>query len=431
METDTTTLDQDTVQPLARVSPVAKPLVGKVVLPGSKSVTNRALLLAGLATGTSQLSGMLVSDDTKYMTAALRELGVDIQVLDETTVQVKGSSRLTVPADPLFLGNAGTAMRFLTAAAALVNGEVVLDGDAHMRKRPIGPLVKSLREIGVTVSDANGYPPVRVEGNGKFDADVLEVDGQLSSQYISALMMMAACGNAPLEIRIAGGQIGGRGYIDITHSVMAAFGNRAEQCGDNAWRIAPSGYQSCDYAIEPDASAATYLWAAEVLTGGAIDLGVVPSDMAQPDARSHFLIERFPHLPETIDGSQIQDSIPTLAVLASFNETPVRFTGIENLRVKECDRIEAIHRGLNRIDPGQSEVIGDDLLVRGGSQAVSHAPEAIVDSFDDHRIAMSFALAGLKRDNILIMNPDCVAKTFPEYWNCLRSLGVKVEMVTS
>lgn len=418
---------KDQTQNYVSIFPVEKPIEGKIHLPGSKSVTNRALLIAGLANGTSELSGMLVSDDTKYMTQALIDLGVSIETIDETSVKVRSSGKLAAPDGPLFLGNAGTAMRFLTAAAALVQGKVVLDGDRYMQKRPVGALVKSLCEMGISASDQEGCPPVEVLGTGSFDANVLEIDGQLSSQFISAIMMMAACGDKPLEIRISGGNIGGRGYIDITTSVMASFGNQPKELGGNTWLVNPTGYKARDYTIEPDASSATYLWAAEALTKGAIDLGVSPQDMSQPDAKSYNLIASFPNLPRTIDGSQIQDSIPALSVLASFNSTPVRFVGIQNLRVKECDRIAALCKGLNAIQYDQATIEGDDLIVKGGLKRSDKSPIALIHTFDDHRIAMGFAIAGLMRNNIHILNPNCVSKTFPNFWKCFQELGIEMQ----
>lgn len=412
-----------------KLTPVGTPLVGQITLPGSKSVTNRALLLAALAHGTSTLGGMLVSDDTRYMTEALKALGVDIRAVDDTTVSVSGRGQLRQPTEPLYLGNAGTAIRFLTAAAALVDGPVTLDGNAHMRQRPIGPLVQSLNAIGVPTRDTNGCPPVQVQGRGGFDATQLEIDGSLSSQYLSAMLMIAACGSNVMEIRIGGGNIGARGYIDITLAVMRAFGNHADAVSDSAWLIQPTGYQPRNYAIEPDASAATYFWAMEALTGGDIDLGEAAADMAQPDAGSKRWIRQFPNMSPLIDGSQMQDSIPTLAVLAAFGQAPVRFTGIENLRVKECDRIEALHAGLNAIKPGQACIEGDDLIVNGGLSGYRPEQTAQIDTYDDHRIAMSFALAALCLDNIAILNPNCVSKTFPEYWRCLESLGVQTRYI--
>ena len=412
------------------VVPPGHPLEGRVSPPGSKSITNRALLLAGLAEGTSRLTGALKSDDTRYMADALRAMGVGIDEPNDTSFIVTGTGRLVAPDKPLFLGNAGTATRFLAAAAALVDGTVVVDGDSHMRKRPIAPLVEALRALGVTVEAETGCPPVTVTGRGGFPGDRVTIDAGLSSQYVSALLMAAAGGERPVEIGLAGEEIGARGYIDLTLAAMRAFGAEVTEAGPSTWRVQPTGYRAADFYVEPDASAATYLWAAEVLTGGRIDLGVAADAFSQPDARAQRIIAAFPHMPALIDGSQMQDAVPTLAVLAAFNATPVRFTGIENLRVKECDRIRALSTGLSNIRPGLGIEAGDDLLVASDPALAGQTLPAEIDTFADHRIAMSFALAGLKIHGITILDPGCVAKTYPLYWQALASLGVNFEGAT-
>jgi 3-phosphoshikimate 1-carboxyvinyltransferase len=409
------------------IVPPSQPLRGRVTPPGSKSITNRALLLAALAKGTSHLTGALKSDDTRYMAEALRAMGVTIIEPDETSFIVTADGRLRAPAAPLFLGNAGTATRFLTAAAALVDGLVVVDGDAHMRKRPIAPLVAALRSLGIDATTETGCPPVTIRGDGRLRGGEVQIDGGLSSQYVSALLMLGACGSGPVDVALAGDEIGARGYVDLTLAAMASFGAQVERPDASSWRVAPTGYRAANVAIEPDASAATYLWAAEALTGGAIDLGMTAGAFTQPDARAYELIARFPQLPATIDGSQMQDAVPTLAVLAAFNQTPVRFTGIGNLRVKECDRVSALAVGLSEILPGLGREDGDDLIVASDPALAGRTLPASIDTRADHRMAMSFALAGLKLHGITIQDPDCVAKTYPGYWLALASLGVGFE----
>lgn len=409
------------------VTPVRAPLHGHVRPPGSKSITNRVLLLAALAGGTSHITGALKSLDTMLMSHALRDMGVVIDEPDALTFVVRSTGQLRAPEAPLMLGNAGTAMRFLTAAAVLADGPVVLDGDQHMRKRPIGPLVETLAAAGVAVSDSSGCPPVRVEANGALPGDgdaVLEIDGGLSSQYVSALLMMAACAGRPVVVRLTGPEIGARGYVDLTLAAMAAFGAEVEALDGQSWRVQPTGYHAAEYAVEPDASAATYLWGAAALSGGSIDLGVSDAAFTQPDARAREVIARFPDMPAEIDGSQMQDAVPTLAVLAAFNTTPVRFTGIANLRVKECDRVAALATELDRIRPGLGREDGDDLLVASDPGLAGQLLPTRIETYADHRIAMAFALAGLKIHGITILDPACTAKTYPGYWQDLASLGV-------
>ncbi|WP_421361649.1 3-phosphoshikimate 1-carboxyvinyltransferase [Agrobacterium rosae] len=407
------------------ITPPNHSLSGKVEPPGSKSITNRVLLLAGLAKGRSLLTGALKSDDTLYMADALRAMGVTVTEPDATSFVVESSGVLTAPANPLFLGNAGTATRFLTAAVASVDGTVVVDGDEHMRKRPIQPLVEALNALGVEAEAATGCPPVTVKGNGQgFTKDSVTIDANLSSQYVSALLMAAPCGALPLDIILAGEDIGAKGYIDLTVSAMEAFGATVERVSNAIWRVHPTRYKATDFHIEPDASAATYLWSAELLTGGQIDIGTPSDKFTQPDAKAYAVMAQFPNLPAEIDGSQMQDAIPTIAVLAAYNKTPVRFVGIANLRVKECDRIRALSLGLNAIREGLAEEDGDDLIVHADPDLSGQTVSASIDTFHDHRIAMSFALAGLKTGGIAIQNPSCVGKTYPGYWKALGSLGV-------
>ena len=406
------------------LTPPVAPLRGRAAPPGSKSITNRALLLAALADGESRLTGALKSDDTARMAEALAAMGVRIEEPDQTTLFVQGAGRLAAPAQPLFLGNAGTATRFLTAAAVLVDGAVTIDGDAHMRKRPIAPLVQALKALGVSAETPNGRPPVTVRGTGGVNGGRVEIDAGLSSQYVSALLMLAGKARGPVEVALKGADIGARGYVDLTLAAMRAFGGEIEEAGDGAWIVSPTGYRATDLHIEPDASAATYLWAAERLTGGAIDLGVAATAFTQPDARAHDLIAAFPHMPAVIDGSQMQDAVPTLAVLAAFNAAPVRFVGVANLRVKECDRISALATELSRIRPGLGMEDGDDLIVASDPALAGQTLPTKIQTYSDHRIAMSFALAGLKIGGIAILDPDCTAKTWPGYWEALASLGV-------
>jgi len=411
------------------ITPPDRPLIGSVRPPGSKSITNRALLLAALAKGTSRLTGALKSKDTQLMAAALRQMGVAVDEPDATSFIVMSAGFLKVPDAPLMLGNAGTATRFLTAAVALCDGVVIVDGDEAMRKRPIGPLVAALRSLGIAASAPSGCPPVTIEGHGNFGRGRVEIDGGLSSQYVSALLMAAPFGEDAIDVVLTGKDLDARGYVDLTVAAMAAFGGVVNPVDARTWRVEPTKYRATDFAIEPDASAATYLWAAEALTKGKIDLGVPMEAFTQPDAAAAKFIKMFPKLPAVIDGSQMQDAVPTLAVLAAFNDTPVRFVGIANLRVKECDRISALATELNRIQPGLAHEEGDDLVVLGDPRLMQMAHRNActrIETYEDHRIAMSFALAGLRIGGISILNPDCVGKTYPGYWDALRSLGVEL-----
>jgi len=420
--------------PALTIIPPNRPLMGRVSPPGSKSITNRALLLAALADGTSRLTGALKSKDTTLMAAALRQMGVRVDEPDATSFVVTSTGRLQQPDGPLFLGNAGTATRFLTAAVATVHGEVIVDGDDEMRVRPIGPLVTALQSLGIEASAPTGCPPVTIAGRGSFGHGRVEIDGGLSSQYVSALLMAAPLGEGPIEVALAGSDIGARGYVDLTLAAMRSFGASVEQTDAGAWLVQPTGYRATDLLIEPDASAATYLWGAAALTGGSIDLGVAADAFTQPDAAAQAVIAQFPDMAAVIDGSQMQDAVPTLAVLAAFNNTTVRFVGIANLRVKETDRIRAVANELNRIQPGLATEEGDDLLVASdpalGDRLAGRSELTHIETYHDHRIAMSFALAGLKIPGITILDPACTGKTYPAYWDMLAGLGVALKPAT-
>ena len=408
------------------IVPPGRPLMGRASPPGSKSITNRALLLAALAEGTSRLAGALKSDDTARMAEALAAMGVEVKEPDTTTFVVRATGRLRAPTAPLFLGNAGTATRFLTAAAALVEGEVTVDGDAHMRKRPIAPLVEALGRLGVEAAAATGCPPVTVKGSGQVRGGRVEIDGGLSSQYVSALLMLAARAEAATTVALTGPQIGARGYVDLTLAAMRAFGATAELAGEGAWRVEPTGYRAADLLIEPDASAATYLWAAEALTGGRIDLGVEARAFTQPDAAAHRFIAAWPHMPAVIDGAQMQDAVPTLAAMAALNRTPVRFTGVANLRVKECDRLNALATELSRLKPGLAVEDGDELVVAGDPSLIGRRVPVRFATYADHRMAMALSLVGLLVEGVTVLDPGCTAKTWPEWWDVLRALGVEL-----
>jgi len=413
--------------PAYTITPPNRALTGRVSPPGSKSIPNRPLLLAALAKGTSHLTGALKSKDTVLMARALREMGVTVEEPDATSFRVTSSGRLSAPQAPLFLGNAGTATRFLTAAVATIDGTVIVDGDEDMRLRPIRPLVDALNFLGIAAECPTGCPPVTIRGNGRFGRGRVEIDASLSSQYVSALLMAAPFGDGPIEIALTGKDIGARGYVDLTLAAMRAFGAEVEAHDTGSWLVQPTGYKAADFHIEPDASAATYLWGIAALTGGAIDLGIATDAFTQPDAAAQALIAAYPDMPEIIDGSQMQDAVPTMAVVAAFNNRPVRFVGIANLRVKETDRIRAVANELNRIRPGLAVEEGDDLLVWSDPALAGQTLPARIETYHDHRIAMSFALAGLLVNGITILDPACTGKTYPEYWDMLAGLGVELK----
>ncbi|MEM7250107.1 MAG: 3-phosphoshikimate 1-carboxyvinyltransferase [Pseudomonadota bacterium] len=404
------------------VVPPSGPIDGPVLLPGSKSLTNRALLLAACAKGTSRLSGALKSEDTQYMADALRAMNVTVREPSPDGFELESTGELSIPSQTLFLGNAGTAVRFLTALCATLPGSITLTGDQHMRRRPIGPLVATLRNAGVDIRDTDGCPPVTVAGTSHWRSP-LDIDASLSSQYVSALLMASARTTAPIDIRLKSDAIGAKGYIALTIDLMRSFGIRVEALG-SGYRVFPGRYQAGDHRIEADASAATYFWAAEKLTAGRIALGIDPHASGQPDAACFDIIQSHPNLPRRIDGAQMQDAIPTLAMVAALSHGCVQFVNVGGLRVKECDRITAICRGLNAIAPDIADEGADHFTIHGNRELRAHRAPVSIESYDDHRIAMSFAILGLRVAGLAIRNPDCVGKTYPNFWNALADLGV-------
>ncbi len=420
------------------ITPLLQPPDRDVTVPGSKSDTNRALVLAALADGFTQLEGALFSDDTRYMTESLRQLGFEV-IVDEArgTIGVTGKNG-GIPASSadLFVGNAGTAMRFLTALAALGKGIYRIDGSPRMRERPIGPLLAGLEQLGTEAGSelGNGYPPVIVTSAG-LQGGRVNMEGHQSSQYFSALMLIAPCTADGITIDIKGDLVS-QLFIDMTIAVMRRFG--AEAGHDAYQRIAiPGGqsYRARNYPVEPDASAASYFFAAAALTGGRIRVNGLGSSSAQGDLRFVDVLERMGcHIKREaeatevtgpsklkgidVDMSAISDTALTLAAMAPFADSPVTIRGLAHTRAQETDRVAAPTTELRRLGI-EVEEFPDRMVIHPGRPIGGK-----VNTYDDHRMAMSFALMGLREPGIHILDPDCTAKTFPTYFERLNDLRV-------
>ena len=423
----------DTYPERLPLSPVPGPVSASVNLPGSKSITNRALLLAALADGESLLRAPLHSDDTLHMAQALRDLGVTIDETPERDFRVAGvSGKLESSRKPLFVGNSGTTVRFLTAAACLApaNADITLDGVARMRERPISDLVGALLTLGVSAECVNGHgcPPVRVRGGG-LAGGRCRLRGDVSSQFLTALLQVAPYAHTDVEIEIVGDLIS-KPYIDITQAVMASFGVGMR---NDSYRIlgveAGQRYVGREYAVEADASNASYFLAAAAVTGGTVTLENLGASSIQGDIRFANVLERMgctvvqrgrtteltgPAKLKAVEADMgaIPDTAQTLAVVAAFADGPSRLTNIGSLRVKETDRVKAIAREMPKLGARVEE--GPDFWVVHPHTEGKGSAEAI-DTYDDHRMAMSFAVAGLRLP-VVINNPGCVAKTFPDFW---------------
>ena len=413
------------------LTPVSGPVHASVRLPGSKSITNRALLLAALAQGDSRLLAPLHSEDTFYMAQALRDLGVSVKETAEGDFHVSGTSgALEAPIKPLFLGNSGTTMRFLTAAACLVpaGSDVVLDGVARMRERPIRDLVGALLTLGVDAESLSGHPPVRVRGGG-LPGGACRLAGDVSSQFLTALLQVAPYAKNDVAIEIVGDLIS-QPYIDLTQSVMQSLGVTMENDNYRRLRVeAGQRYRGRDYAIEADASNASYFLAAAAVTGGTVVIENLSADSIQGDIHFADVLERMgcqvmrgetitvtgPERLTAIDADMeaIPDMAQTLAVVAAFADGPSRISHLASLRVKETDRVQAIAKELPklgvRVEEGR-----DSWTIHPPADSIYTG--AAIDTYDDHRMAMSFAVASLRVPGVVINNPGCVAKTFRDFW---------------
>ena len=415
------------------LSPPQKPVNASVRLPGSKSITNRALLLAALADGESRLLAPLHSEDTFYMASALRELGVGIEETAERDFVVTGrGGTFDTPQKTLMIGNSGTTVRFLTAAACLApaGSDVTLDGIARMRERPIRDLVGALLTLGVDAECLNGHgcPPVRVRGGG-MKGGKCRLRGDVSSQFLTALLQAAPYAESDVEIEIVGELIS-KPYIDITQSVMASFGIELVNESYQTLRV-PAGqrYGGREYVIEADASNASYFLAAAAVTRGTVTLENLGTDSIQGDIRFLDVLEQMGCTVSrgtsitlsgpvqlraiTADMEAIPDMAQTLAVVAAFADGPSRITNIASLRVKETDRVRAIAKELPKLGVQVAEG-PSDWTITPPTDGVYLSGE--IDTYDDHRMAMAFAVAGLRIPGIRINNPGCVAKTFPDFW---------------
>ncbi|HWS36410.1 MAG TPA: 3-phosphoshikimate 1-carboxyvinyltransferase [Actinoplanes sp.] len=412
------------------VTPLTKPLDATVRPPGSKSITNRALLCAALAPGTSTLRGALFADDTRAMMGAVAALGAEIKTDPlGRTVSVAGvDPRTAAGSGPVDARQSGTTSRFLLPAAALFAGRTVVDGAGQLRARPFGPVIEALRQLGVQIEELGGpgFLPVAVHGPAR--GGPVQVSGHISSQFLSGLLMAGPLMDRGLAVEVTSPLVSVP-YVAMTTAVMAAFGAAVD-----GLTVAPGGYRATDYAIEPDASAASYFLGAAAVTGGRITVSGLGTGSLQGDVRFADALERMgATVTRTadsltvragdrlsgidIDMADISDTAQTLAAVAVFADSPTRVRGIGFIRRKETDRIGAIVTELRRagIDAAEDE---DGFTVHPGTPRPTRFA-----TYDDHRMAMSLSLIGLRTPGIEIADPGCVAKTYPDYFTDLAALS--------
>jgi 3-phosphoshikimate 1-carboxyvinyltransferase len=391
------------------IVPLDRPVTADVAVPGSKSVTNRALVTAALAQGTTTLRGALWSDDTQVMVESLQALGFAVTVAPDPdepanrTITVTGAGGVIPRAGtpeaplPLFVGNAGTAARFLAALVCLGRGSYRLHGVPRMHERPQGPLFEALRALGYRIEARGSTLPAVVHGTGPRSGRV-QVSVDESSQFASALLLAGPAGG--WQVAVTGANVDELPYVDMTRALVEAFPRKGGT-----------------FVIEPDASSGSYLWAAGWLTGNAISVRDWPTSGWQIDAE----FPRFLPLPPTLSRERdLGDSIMTAIVLAPFADRPTRFTELGRLRVQECERVAALRTELGKCG-ARVEESGDTLTVHPGPL---HGAE--IATYGDHRVAMCFATVALKVPGLRITDPACVRKTFPNFFAKLAGLGARI-----
>jgi len=420
------------VASLIEIQPV-ETINAAIDCPGSKSYTNRALLISALAEGESRLENPLFSDDTHYMSAALNLFGAKV-IQENDAFRVTGTGgKLKAPGEDIFVGNAGTAMRFLTTFSALAPGTSVLTGNERMRERPISDLLDALNALGVSARsiDGNGCPPLEIKG-GSVSGGNVEIAGNKSSQYLTSLLLSAPCFESETCIDILG-DLTSKPYADLTLDIMSAFGVRVENESYQRFRVPGSqSYKARVYEVEGDFSSASYFFAAAAVSGGEAAVGRLNPQSSQGDKQFLSALEKMgcavnfsgnkivvkgnPLRGIDINMNTMPDVAQTLAVVALFAKGKTTITGIGNLRIKETDRISALASELSRL--GANVVEGEDYLTI--EPASYHGAE--IETYDDHRMAMSFAVAGLKIAGVKIKEPKCVEKSFPDFFERFNKL---------
>jgi 3-phosphoshikimate 1-carboxyvinyltransferase len=406
-------------------------IAATVSIPGSKSLSHRALIAASLAAGESRIINLLECEDTLYTLKALQGLGIDIKTDNGITTVAGQGGRFPVPSGTriLFLGNSGTSLRLLLSTAALARGETILTGASRLQERPIGELVRALRELGVHDISASGdnFPPLRIRSQG-MKGGKARLTGRESSQYLSSLLLAAPYGGTEVEIEVDGSIVSGP-YVDLTLEVMGRFGVGVQREGYSRFKVpAGPGYRPVDYQVEGDASSASYFWSAAAVTGGTVATeNVFPESSLQGDMSFLDLLEKMGALVRKearravvkgrtlagieADMSAMPDMVPTLAALALFAKGRTVIRNVAHLRHKESDRLEALREEWTRLG-ARIEELPDGLIVEG----LVPLNGALCDPHNDHRLAMSLALVGLRVPGIKIQNETCVRKSFPNFW---------------
>ncbi|CAG7630487.1 3-phosphoshikimate 1-carboxyvinyltransferase [Paenibacillus allorhizosphaerae] len=422
-----------------KISPPPVPVDAEITVPGSKSMTNRALLIAALAEGTSRLAGMLKSDDSHWCMASLRQLGISVELEDDTAFIRGAGGNWPNRSGELYVGAAGTVARFLPAALMAGSGVWRLRGSSRMNERPLAPLLDALAGQGadITYHEAQGCLPLTLRSSGLPGGETM-LPGAVSSQFISGLLLAAPYAKRPLTIRIDGPVVQ-RDYVEMTIDMMKTFGVEPNVKDDGGTIVVEPGvYRARSVALEPDVSTCSYFWALAAQTNGRIRIRGIHAKTRQPDIEILNVLERMGcTVTKGADAIEVigidrlrggfaismktwSDQTLTIAALAPFADGPITLTDAAHIRHHECDRIAAICQELRKLGI-QVEEHADGLTVYPGVPQT-----AFLDPHDDHRMAMALSLIGAKTAGIRIADPGCVSKTCPDYFDRLRELGATV-----
>ncbi len=425
-------VEQLTLNPIGKIN-------GEIFLPGSKSLSNRALLIAALAHGITKITNLLVSDDINHMLNALKTLGIEYTLSEcGTECTVIGNNGFFDTKEPLelYLGNAGTAMRPLCAALAASEGEFVLTGEPRMKERPIGHLVDALAQLNADVEylENKEYPPVKITGKA-LTGKTVTIDGSISSQFLTAILMIAPLLKTDINIEIDG-ELVSKPYIDITLNIMSRFGVNIKNNDYKSFSVTGNqSYQAVDkYMVEGDASSASYFLAAGAIKGGEVTVHGIGKLSVQGDKHFADVLEKMgaeviwndesitvvgkPLTAVDMDMNHIPDAAMTIATTALFAKGTTAIRNIYNWRVKETDRLFAMATELRKV--GAEVVEGEDFITITPPTSLNHAE---IDTYDDHRVAMCFSLVALSDTAVTINDPKCTAKTFPDYFEKLAQVS--------
>ncbi len=419
-------------------------ILARTAVPGSKSITNRALLLAAMSDGISTVNGCLTSEDAEHFLNCLKTLGFEVTEASDgafgSNITIKGlGGGIPRREAEIYVGSAGTAARFLAAMLAFSDGEYVLNSSEQMKKRPMLPLIDTLRSAGAEIvcMEEEGYFPLKIRGSGRKNIPgSLTVNIEKSSQFLSALLIAAGTFGKNTEIIVKGSH--GLSYADLTVKMMKSFGvsaEKSENSGQIRYLISGGCYRSTNYSVEPDMSAAAYFYALAAVLGAKVSVKGITADMLQGDTAFFDVLKRMGcelsgndeivlsgpldgHLKGgfPVDMSAFSDQSLTLAAIAPFADAPVTITGIGHIRLQECDRIKAIVDNLTALGIKVEEK-QDSVTVYPGIPK-----SGVINTYGDHRVAMSFALTGLRTEGVKISDPDCCKKTFAQYFEVLEQV---------